>query len=251
MRRSARALAVACLLLGLALTGRAGEDQAAAVIAKAAKAHFPKGIDKKNAGVRTKAKGMLHVSGLDLEFTQEVTVQAPNKFKEAMELTVMGNKVNVVTIYNGKEGWIRANDKEVAVTDEILTEFKEAAHMMRLMQGAFMNDKSVKFSLVGEVQVKGKPAVGVTLSREGARDVNLFFDKGTGLITKVERRARDIMSGQEVAEERYITEYQEVEGRKLAKKVEVLRDGKALLEAEVTEVQVFEKADDSEFAKPK
>jgi len=251
MRRLAPSAAVACLLLGLALTGRAGEDQTAAVLDKAVKAHFPKGLDKKNQAVRTKAKGTLHVAGLDLDFTQEVTVQMPNKFREAMELTVMDKKVSTVSAFDGKDGWVRVNDKDFPINDDILAEFKEAAHMMRLMQGAFMKDKGVKFALVGEAQVNGKPAIGITVSREGARDVNLFFDKGTGLIAKVERRARDIMSGQEVAEERIITEYQEVSDRKVAKKVEVLRDGKALLEAEITEVQVLEKADDSEFAKPK
>jgi hypothetical protein len=109
----------------------------------------------------------------------------------------------------------------------------------------------VTFTRLGEVKVKGRPAVGVTASRKGAKDINLYFDKETGLLAKVEMRRRDLMSGEEVTEERIITEYQEAEGRKVAKKVEVLRDGKAFLEAEVTEVKVLEKVDDSEFAKPK
>jgi hypothetical protein len=109
----------------------------------------------------------------------------------------------------------------------------------------------VKFSVLGEVQVKGKPAVGLTVSKEGRKDINVFFDKGTGLMTKVETRTRDLMSGQEVTEERFITEYQEVGGRKAGKKVEVQRDGKQFLEAEVVEIQFLEKLDDSEFAQPK
>ncbi len=64
-------------------------------------------------------------------------------------------------------------------------------------------------------------------------------------------RKRDLMNGQEVTEERYITEYQDVGGRKVAKKVEVLRDGKQFLEAEVQEVEILPKIDDSEFAQPK
>ena len=59
------------------------------------------------------------------------------------------------------------------------------------------------------------------------------------------------MSGQEITEERFITEYQELNGQKVAKKVELQRDGKAFIELEILEVQMLEKLDDSEFARPK
>jgi hypothetical protein len=251
MRRTIQTLAILGLLFGLLGIGRAAEDEAAAIIDKAIKAHFPKGVDTKNQGSRTKTKGTLHIMGVDLEYSQEVAMQGPDKFKETMELSVADKKVNVTSVYNGKEGWIRADDKDVEVTKEILAEFKEAVYTMSLVQGTFLKDKSLKFSVVGEVKIKDKPAVGVTVSRKGNKDVNLFFDKETGLLRKVEMRRRDLMSGEEVTEERIITEYQEVDGRKMAKKVEVLRDGKAFIEAEVLEVKLVEKLDDSEFAQPK
>jgi hypothetical protein len=251
MSRTTRLVAALGLLFAFPLLGRAGEDEATAVVNKGIKAHFPNGPDTKNQALRTKSKGNLHIMGLDLPYTQEIIVQYPNKFKEVMDLSFMGQNIRVTSVYNGKDGWIRTQDMDVEITAEILTEFKEATHAMRLMQGVFLKEKGVKLALVGEVQVKGKPAVGVTVSREGYKDVNLFFDKATGLITKVEVRKRDLMSGQEVTEERFITEYQEVAGRKVAKKVEILRDGKEFLEAEMLEVQILEKADDSEFVQPK
>jgi hypothetical protein len=251
MRRTALTLLALSLFLGLAQTGRAAEDEAATIVEKAIKAHFPKGLDTKNQGLRTKSKGTLHIMGMDLEFTQEVAVQAPSKFKEVMDLTVMNKTVTITSVYNGKDAWIRAGDQDVKVTDDILTEFKEAAYSMNMMQGVFLKDKSVKFTLVGEIKVKGKPAIGVTVSRKGNKDINLFFDKETGLIAKVEMRKRDFSTMEEVTEERIITEYQEVEGRKVAKKVEVLRDGKAFLETEIMEMKILEKVDDSEFVQPK
>jgi hypothetical protein len=251
MRWTVQTLVALGLFGGLALVARAGDDPTAAVINKAVKAHFPKGLDTKNQGVRTKTKGTLQIMGLKLDFTQEIAVQAPSKFKEVMDLTVMGKNVTVTTVYNGKEGWILADGKEVKVTKEILAELQEAAYMMGLMQGAFQKDKNVKFSLVGDVQVKGKAAVGITVSREGKKDISLFFDKTTGLLAKVEMRKLDLMTGQEVTEERFILEYQDMADRKVAKKVEILRDGKQLLELEVTDVQILEKIDDGEFVQPK
>jgi hypothetical protein len=253
-RKVVHVLAALSLLCEIALVGRmawAGSTDPDAIIAKAIKAHFPKGLDVKNKAIKIKSKGTLHIMGLDLEYTQEVSVNMPDKFKEAMELNVMGKNVAVTSVYNGKQAWIVADGKEVKVTDEILNEFKETAGNMAIMQGMFLKDKSVKYSLVGEMQVKGKAALGVTISREGKKDITLYFDKTTGLIAKVEMRKRDIQSGQEVNEERYITEYQDVAGRKVAKKVEVVRDGNPLIEAEVLELQVLEKLDDGEFAQPK
>src|SRR5205807_1752614 len=104
---------------------------------------------------------------------------SPNKFKEIMELTVTDKKVTVTSVYNGKEAWIRAGDMDVKVTDDILAEFKEATHGMAIMQGMFVKDKDVKFTLVGEIKVKGQPAVGVTVSKKGNKDINVYFDKKT------------------------------------------------------------------------
>jgi hypothetical protein len=250
MRRIGQVLAGLGLVFVLTLVGRAGDAEATAVINKAIKAHFPKGVDTKKLGVRTKTKGTLRVMGLKLDFTQEVAVQK-SMFKEVMELDVMGNKVIVTSVFNGKEGWIRAGDKDVEVTDEILNEFKDAAYSMGMMQGMFLKDKTVKFSLIGEAKVKDKDAIGVTISREGKKDISVYFDKKTHLMAKVEMRKRDLMSGQEIQEERFILEYQDLNGNKTAKKVEVLRDGKAFLEAEVLEVQTVEKLDENEFAQPK
>src|SRR5262245_7293841 len=251
-RCAMRRIAVGLLLLGLNLTfvqAIRAEDDAAKIIEKAVKAHFPKGLDTKNSAVRTKSKGTIHVMGLDLEFTNEVSVQAP-KFKESVELEVMGNKIKVTSVYNGKDAWINANGNEVPVNDDILNEFKDAADIMELMQGVFGKAKNVKFSTVGEAKIKDKPAIGVKLSREGKKDITIYFDKSTGLIAKVEMRKKDPMAGQEVNEERFVLEYQELNGRKVAKKVEIKRDDKPYMEAEVTGVEILEKLDDSEFAKP-
>lgn len=242
----------AIVLICLAGLGRrqASADEADDILARAQKAHLPKGPDEKMKAYYGKNKGTLYVQGLELEFTQEVWVQQPGKFKEVMDLNVNNVALKTQTVFNGKEGWIKVNDKDIPVKDELLEEFQDMAYMMSLGQLAGFKDKNLKFSLLGEVQVNGKPAVGVKISKEGKKDVDLYFDKATGLMAKTQRRARDFMSGQEVTEERVILEYQDVGDRKIAKRAEVLRDGKKLLTAQILEARVLEKHDDSEFAKP-
>jgi hypothetical protein len=250
MRRVKHVLAAFGLLLGLALFSQAADDETSAIIDKAIKAHGYKPGDTKEFAYRGKNKGKLSVAGLELDVEMEVAVQTPGKFKEVLRFTVMGQNVVVTTVFNGKEGWIKANDKDVPVKGDILEELKEAAYGMRLSQGLFLKDKALKLSLLGEVPVNGKPAIGIKVEKKGHRDMDFYFDKATGLLAKTQRRAKDIQSGQEATEERIVTEYHEVKGRKIAKKAEVKKDGKEFLKVEVVEAELPGRIDDSEFAMP-
>jgi hypothetical protein len=243
-------LLVSCLFPVLVLVSRAGQDKEAdALLAKALKAHLGSAKKDSSIGYKGKNKGTLHILGMEIEFTQEITLHIPKRFKEEMEMTIMNQNVKVKTVFDGKNAWIKVNDKDIKVNDDLLAEFKDVANMMGISQGIFVKDKSLKLSLLGEVEVNGKPALGVKATRNG-KEVNFFFDKKTGLTTKVERRTKDFMSGQEVTEERIITEYQKVAGRQVPKKSVIHRDGKKFLEAEVVESQFLDRIDDSEFAKP-
>jgi hypothetical protein len=249
MRRTMHVLSAFGLLFGLAWFSQAADDETGAIIDKAIKAHGFK-AENKELAYRGKNKGKLSVQGLELDVEMEIALQTPGKFKEVLRFTVMGQNVIVTTVFNGKEGWIKANDKDVPVKDELLAEFKESAYGMRLSQGLFLKDKSLKFSLLGEAQVNGKPAVGIKVGKKGQKDIDFYFDKSTGLLAKTQRRTRDFQSGQEVTEERIVTEYHQLKGRKIAKKVEVKRDGKEFLKAEVVEAELPDRIDDSEFGQP-
>jgi hypothetical protein len=136
------------------------------------------------------------------------------------------------------------------VENEILEEFQNAAYNMTLGNLTILRDKAFKLNVIGEMNVNGKPAVGITISKEGKRDVTMYFDKKSNLVVKVERRVRDIQSGQEMNEERIILEYQTVAGRQMPKRVQVNRDGKKMMDAEVVEAQLVERVDDGMFVRP-
>src|SRR5262249_42291569 len=144
------------------------------------------------------------------EFTQDATADMNGKFKETLDLEVAGQKVNITSVFNGKEGWIKANGMDVPVTEEIINEFKEQAHAMQLSQGLLLKDKSLKLSLIGEAKVNDKPAIGVKVEKEGKKPIDFYFDKATGLVAKTQRRVRDMQTGQEANEERIITDYQNI-----------------------------------------
>ncbi len=246
-----RTCLIASLLGGLLLTaGARAEDETRAVIARAIKAHGGEEALTKYPAGQTKAKGKLEILG-GLEFTQEGSFMLPDKIKEVMEMEVMGQKVRVVSVFDGTKAFIQANGQDVPITDSIKEAFKDGIYAIKVARLVpLLKEKEFELSALGEVKVEGKPAVGVRVARKGQKDVSLFFNKETGLLAKVEHRTVDAMSGNEVTEERIITEYGKMDGVPTAKKVVVNRDGNKFMEVEVLETKRLEKLDDSEFAKP-
>jgi hypothetical protein len=199
--------------------------------------------------VQAKAKGTIY-SPIEIPFTQQSSVQYPDRFKETVEGEVNGQKFSVITVYDGKKGWISINGQTKELDDNILAAVKEAVHLMQITRMAFQKDEKCELSTLGEMKVNDRTALGVRISAKGHKDVNLYFDKETGLMAKAEFQSTDPASGKEFAEERIITEYQKVEGAQIPKKVLINHDGKKFMEAEITEQKFVEKIDDSEFGKP-
>jgi hypothetical protein len=236
------------LLFAASPWARAQED-AKAILDKAVNAHG--GADKlgKVKLLQSKAKGKIEAFG-GLEFTQESMVQHPDKLKEVIHLNVNGQQVDVTTIYNGKEGWIIQNGQSMPLEGALLDAVKDAVDTLALARLAFFGGKDYEVSPLGESKANDRAVLGVKVARKGHKDVNMYFDKGTGLLAKLEHQVKDPMSGQEMPEERFILEYQDVDGMKVGKKVTINRDGKKYMDAEVTEVKFSDKTNDAAFEKP-
>jgi hypothetical protein len=256
MRRTLHCLLSAAVVLGFAFATRAADDDVKAILARAIKAHGGEEALTKHQAGQTKSKGKLTIPGLgETDFTSESAFMLPDKFKETVDLEVMGKKINVVTIANGDQvsidTTVDGNNIPVKITDEIKDALKEQQYMMKAARlVALTKDKSFQLEPLGEVKVEGKPAVGIRVSSKGHKDLSLYFNKDTGLLAKSERRSVEPMSGKEFTEERIILDYEKTkEGIPLPKKVLVKHDGEKHIEAEIVEAKWLEKLDESEFKK--
>jgi hypothetical protein len=112
--------------------------------------------------------------------------------------------------------------------------------------------KDIYFDLspLPEIKVEGKPAKGVRVRSRGHKDINLYFDKDSGLMVKLTRRFDDPMPGEQIDEERIIKEWLDIQGAKAAKKASIYRNGKKYIDSELVEAKRLEKIDDREFVKP-
>jgi hypothetical protein len=247
MRKSLIASLVGVLVLA---AGVRADDDVKAIITKAIKAHGGEEVKNKYKAGQMKVKGKIELLG-GLEFTQESSYMLPDKFKESIDMEVMGQKVHVVTVYNGKKIQIEANGKEINVEDKVKDVIKDTLYVMKVSQmTSLLKGKDFELSALGEVKVEGKPAVGVLVKSKGQKDVSLYFNKETGLLAKVEHRTVDPMTGNEITEERIVAEYGKTDGVPTPKKVLINHDGNKFMELEVLETKQLEKLDDSEFAKP-
>jgi hypothetical protein len=145
-----------------------------------------------------------------------------------VNLEIQNNKIDVVTVYDGKKMWVSTMGKTMEIKDErILKETRE--ELQTELAGDFIEflDKPYELSAIGEVKVKNKDAVGIRVSKKGQRDMSFFFDKQANLLVKIETRTNDLQSGQEVTQEKFIVGYQDQNGLKVARRVQIHKDGKA------------------------
>jgi hypothetical protein len=238
---------VACGVLALAAAKAARADDQAdlrKVIDKAMKAMGGEEKLGKYKAHTWKGKGKYYGMGDGVDYTASGSIQFPDQYRLEIE--------NVFTlVLNKGKGWVVANGQTTEMDKDQLEEQKEELYANWVTSLVPLKDKAYKLTAVGDAEVDKRPAVGIKVSRAGHQDINLFFDKDTGLLVKTERRvkARE-QGGMEVNQETWMSDYKDVEGIKVALKFTIKRDGKLFVEGEDSDLKLLEKLDDSVFAKP-
>jgi hypothetical protein len=135
-------------------------------------------------------------------------------------------------------------------TDEGLKFVKEQMHEAYVLTlTPLLKDQRFALSALGETKLNDRPALGVKVSAKERRDVDLYFDKETGLLVK--SVAKVVLRMQETDQEIRYSGYKDVEGLKWPMKAVQYRNGNKYAETEITELKFLEKGDDSVFSVPK
>jgi len=250
MTHARNALLVAGFLFASAPARADDAADARALVEKAVKAHGGQDKLEKFTAHTVKFKGTFHGMGQEIPITGEVTTQGADRLRMDLDIEAGGMKFKFVNVVAGDKGWTRMGDETKELDKDQLAEAKEQAYAGWVGTLAPLKDKAFTLSTIGETTIEKRAALGVKVARKGHRDVDLYFDKETGLLAKTETRVKDDGSGQEVTEESFPGEYKDVQGTKQAAKFTVKREGKLFVVGEATEQTLAEKLDDSVFAKP-
>jgi hypothetical protein len=234
-----------------ASAARADDPDPKKIVEKAIAAHGGAEALAKHKDKSESASGKMkiHMMGV-IEATLE-SVVSDKKFKHVLQFSIMGMDFNEIVCYDGKEFWIALNGKvEMTTSGKELDSLKEAIHAEEMASLIPLIDKSVELSIIGESKLGEQELIGVRASKKDHKDVNLHFDKKTGLLVKSESRNMDFLTREEVAEEREMYDYKKIDGMLVPMRIVINRDGKKYVEIDITDVKFNDKLDDSAFAKP-
>jgi hypothetical protein len=236
----------------LALPVRA-DDDAKKIIQETVKACGGAEVLAKHHGKGVIQKGKLHASagGMDLDGALDVSSQG-GKFRRTVKLSIMGTDITQTTVFNGQTMWIDTNGMLTTVDDkDQIALIKESLYGEEALGQVMLGESGFKLSVIGDDKVGDTPVVGIRISKEGHKDVSVYFDKKTHLVKKIVSRGLDFQTQMEVESERIVEGYKEFDGQMRPIKVTVNQDGKKTAEIEVTGVEYVDKFDDDVFAKPK
>jgi hypothetical protein len=197
-------------------------------------------------GVTWKGKGKFRQADIALEFDGDASVQGLDRMR--LDLT-LGGMAPLTIIVNGDKGWVKTD--QAMPLPEQLAPLRADLYALALSERPHeLRKKPFRCAPLGEVQLQGKPALGVRVTRDGSPEVNVFYDKETSLPLKCEVRVKDPSTAQEVSDEFLLTEYQMFDGLPHYTKMVGTRDGREYLERELIEVRWHEKLSDDLFAAP-
>ncbi|MCI0377620.1 MAG: hypothetical protein L0215_08445 [Gemmataceae bacterium] len=249
MRNHQATLLAVCLTLAAIGAVGAQQDEAKAVLEKAIKAHGGEKQLAKLRAVRFKAKGTLEANNVTAGFTVENTNRLPDRSKFTMVLEVNDAKIDVAQVYDGKKAWSKIGEQTEKLDGDRLTEQVARTYHWRVTSLVPLLQETFKLSPLGETKVNDRAALGVRVEHKGHKDVNLFFDKTTGLLVKTERAGLNL-NQKEVTRDTYYSDYKAIDGVQQAMKILVHYDGQRFMEFEISEINFAASIPDEVFAKP-
>jgi hypothetical protein len=237
------------LLLAALPAARAGEAEARAVIDRAITAAGGEARLGRFKAAEWTCTGTAHASTA-LAFTDRCFAQWPEQFRHESAIEVRGQKFQRALVLDGTRGWLTQGGATIAMNEEAVAELRDKVHVLHLAATLLpLKDKDVTLAPLDETRIDGRAAAGVTVASPGRPELRLYFSKDTGLLLKCERTVKDPLLGR-VSEETFFSDYQEVEGVQVARKVAVKRDGKPFLDWSVSDFQVRAKLEKGLFARP-
>ncbi len=251
MRRAVWLAVAACMFPAWAHADDAAD--ARAVVDRAIQAMGGKDRLAPCRAVTWKGKGSVHLDAATATFTDEISARGLGRYNWQLSAEVDGRSIGLAVVFNGEKGWLRPDNADEAqeFPKPIAPVFRADLRAVRLAQHLLpLTDKAYRLSPLGELKVGERPAVGVKVSHKDWPDLDLFFDKETGLPVRAEQRLKEGPDGPEVVHSLTFAAYKEAAGLKHFTRVAMRRDDKLTVETEATEVSFPEKLDDSAFEKP-
>jgi hypothetical protein len=185
----------------------------------------------------------------EVPFTTDQTQQLPGQFKSVARMNT-DKPYTLVQIVSGDKAYVTIDGQPLTPTPVAAARMRETLRLARMSHLVpLLSDRTYELVALGEAKVNDRTADGVKVTARGRKDIRLYFDRETGLLTKTEHFLDD-GAGKEVLQEEFYGDFKDFGGFRRWTKLAAFLDGKKVMEAEVLDVKYFDKLDDAEFAKP-
>ena len=234
-------------VVAFALAPAPAQESAEAVVKKAIEAHGGAEVLKKLTAGESTYKGDMTVFGMDLEFTAKLVYQLPDKFRMEIDTEAGGQKLAIVQVVNGAKTKSTLNGMATPLGEAEQKELRQAAMIQEISQlTPLIDGKTYTIKL----EKPTDDANVVLVTAKDLNDTKLFFDKKSGLLTKIERKGLAPSMGEpkEVTEETVMSDFKKFDGMMLPTKTMVNHDGKKFMTMTLTDAKLMEKADEKAFA---
>jgi len=240
-------------LLGLTVAASVRADdqaQARGVVDQATKAMGPEEKLSRLKATTWKAKGTFYGFGNGAPFTSAWAVLPPHRSRRSSESGTGNRKFTIVIVVDDQKGWIKQGDALREMDKERLKAEEVQGYLFWVRTLTPLKGRDFKLMPLGESKIGAQTVVGVKVEHKGRPDVQLFFDKQSGLLLKDTTRVINFLNGKEADQVELFSDYKDYEGVKHPTKLIVKLDGKLLLESELSDFKDRDKLEESAFAKP-
>lgn len=203
-------------------------------------------LGKLKAGT-AKIKGQMSQFGQEVEFTGDMAYEVPSRYRLTLSADIAGTKTVVEQGYAAGKLIYKLNGNDQPIDEKLKAEMGMALKLMEVQQLVPLLDAS-KYTVAAEkdADVDGKPAAVLLVTTKEFKDTRLFFDKGTGLLVRTERKGLAPGTGgalTDVTETTTFGDYRKIDGILLPFRAVVLHDGKKFMSFGYTEAKLTEKLD--------
>ena len=174
--------------------------------------------------------------------------QLPQHFRLTTEVGTGQDKGRVVLVVGPDKGWQSTGGMVVELGKERLEELREEAYVLWLATLTPLRDDGFELTPLPEARQNARSLAGVKVASKGHADARLYFDKESGLLVKIERRARE--AGQAVDKEYAFGNHKEFDGVKLPTRVVELHNGGRFVDLANVSYKFLRGVNDSAFARP-
>jgi hypothetical protein len=161
----------------------AADDGARAVIDRAIRAHGGERRLAEASRVSRAGSGTQRQGVEEVKFATEMLLDLPDRIR--LEITLDG-RFKILMVINGDKGWVRTASTQ-ALPEGRVRELREEAYAWWVSTLVPLTREEFTLRALPDGRSDGKAVSVVRASRKGWPDVTLSFDKGSGLLVKMER----------------------------------------------------------------